>query len=280
MPKDTEEREDKPRFQIVDRRVLTEEDRKGTSADVTAQDVSAKNVSAKDVSAQDVSANAQSAPLIEVPGQARPQSQDRPKLEIVGGTGTAGESAIGSSSLREAPGQAVSAPSAQGDAADASETIASDMGDLEDEAPMSDEEVDQMRAQLEAEQFAALEQEVGRPLTEAEKDQVRQMMERQAQSMSKLEVAPILLQTISELPRYAAVHLGLIANPYTGLVARNDSEARLAIEAFEALYDTIKTKVDPRAASELNRVLTDLKANYTRVSGATIGPKAGPRIIR
>ena len=66
------------------------------------------------------------------------------------------------------------------------------------------------------------------------------MMEREAQSMTKLEVAPVLLKTITELPRYAAVHLGLIANPYTGLVARNDAEARLAIEAFEALYDTIK----------------------------------------
>ena len=263
MPKDTEQ-EDKPRFQIVDRRVLTEQDRKGTS---------------------DVAANSQASDsLIEVPGQAKPASEDRPKLEIVGGgnSESQGESALGSSSLDEQPGQAVSAPSARGDAADATETVPGDMGtdEGEDEAPMSDEEVDQMRAQLEAEQFAALEQEVGRPLTEAEKDQVRQMMERQAQSMSKLEVAPILLQTISELPRYAAVHLGLIANPYTGLVARNDGEARLAIEAFEALYDTIKTKVDPRAASELNRVLTDLKANYTRISGATIGPKAGPRIIR
>lgn len=255
MPKDQEERdENKPRFQIVDRRILTEEDRKGTSTDLPEPE---------------------SKPLIEVPGA----PTERPHLEIIGG---GGNSSVGSSSLEEAPGQAVSAPVAAGDAADATETVPAedDLGDIEDEAPMSDEEVDQMRAQLEAEQFAALEQEVGRPLTDAEKDQVRQMMERQAQSMSKLEVAPILLQTISELPRYAAVHLGLIANPYTGLVARNDSEARLAIEAFEALYDTLKTKIEPRAASELNRVLTDLKANYTRVSGATIGPKGGPRIIR
>ena len=274
MPKDTEDREDKPKFQIVDRRVLTEEDRKGT--------------------ATDLSANATpSSPLIEVPGQ-NSASSERPHLEIIGGgtpsgSASGGNSAIGSSALDEEPGQAVSAPSAYGDAADATETVPSEMdemgmglemADMEDEAPMTDEEVDQMRAQLEAEQFAALEQEVGRPLTEPEKDQVRQMMERQAQSMSKLEVAPVLLQTISELPRYAAVHLGLIANPYTGLVARNDAEARLAIEAFEAIYDTIKTRVDPRAASELSRVLTDLKANYTRISGATIGPKGGPRIIR
>ena len=264
MPKDTEEREEnKPRFQIVDRRVLTEEDRKGTSTDINA--------------------DAQTKPLIQVPGQANASNEERPKLEIIGGGNPhAGESAIGSSSLDEAPGHAVSAPSAALDAADATETVPADRGDMEmdDETPMTDAEVEQMRSQLEAEQFAALEQEIGRPLTDPEKDQVRQMMEREAQSMTRLEVAPILLKTVSELPRYAAVHLGLVANPYTGLVARNDAEAKLAIEAFEALFDTIKTRVDPRASSELSRVLADLKANYARVAGAPIAPKGGPRIIR
>ena len=273
MSKDNEERdEQKPRFQIVDRRVLTEEDRKGTSTDIPATD---------------------DKPLIQVPGQNQDSGQERPKLEIIGGgnpnSGShAGQSAIGSSSLSEQPGQAVSAPSASLDAADATETVPTSMqsgaGSAEefadDEMPMSDEEVEQMRSQLEAEQFAALEQEIGRPLTDAEKDQVRQMMEREAQSMTKLEVAPVLLKTITELPRYAAVHLGLVANPYTGLVARNDAEARLAIEAFEALYDTLKGRLDARTSGELERVLNDLKSNYARISGAPIAPKGGPRIIR
>ena len=265
MSKDNEERdEQKPRFQIVDRRVLTEEDRKGTSTDIPATSTDT--------------------PLIQVPGQANASSDEaRPKLEIIGGGNpNSGQSAVGSSSLEEQPGQAVSAPIAAGDAADATETVPAGEQQqmMEDEAPMTEEEVEQMRGQLEAEQFAALEQEIGRPLTDAEKDQVRQMMEREAQSMTKLEVAPILLKTITELPRYAAVHLGLVANPYTGLIARNDAEARLAIEAFEALYDTIKTRMDPRTIGELERVLNDLKANYARISGATIGPKGGPRIIR
>ena len=261
MPKDHEERdEQKPRFQIVDRRVLTEEDRKGTSTDVATPSES---------------------PLIQVPGQSSANAQERPKLEIIGGgNSNSGNSAIGSSSLQEQPGQAVSAPSAGVDAADATETVPTSIDEMDDETPMSDEEVEQMRSQLEAEQFAALEQEIGRSLTDAEKDQVRQMMEREAQSMTKLEVAPVLLKTITELPRYAAVHLGLVANPYTGLVARNDAEARLSIEAFEALYDTIKSRLDARTNGELERVLNDLKSNYTRISGATLAPKGGPRIIR
>ena len=266
MSKDNEEREEqKPRFQIVDRRVLTEADRKGTSTDLPATPADT--------------------PLIQVPGQANVSSDvERPKLEIIGGgNANAGVSAVGSSSLDEQPGQAVSAPSAAGDAADATETVPAAMptdGDMGDETPMTEAEVDQMRSELEAEQFAALEQEIGRPLTDAEKDQVRGMMEREAQSMTKLEVAPILLKTITELPRYAAVHLGLVANPYTGLVARNDAEARLSIEAFEALYDTVKTRLDARTNGELERVLNDLKSNYARISGAPIAPKGGPRIIR
>ena len=262
MLKDKEERdEQKPRFQIVDRRVLTEEDRKGTSPDIAA--------------------TPSDTPLIQVPGQANVSPDaERPKLEIIGGGNpNSGHSAVGSSSLDEAPGQAVSAPIAAGDAADATETVPADM-EMGDETPMTEAEVEQMRSELEAEQFAALEQEIGRPLTDPEKDQVRQMMEREAQSMTKLEVAPILLKTITELPRYAAVHLGLVANPYTGLIARNDAEARLSIEAFEALYDTIKTRMDARTTSELERVLNDLKSNYARISGAPIAPKGGPRIIR
>ncbi len=267
MSKDNEEREEqKPRFQIVDRRVLTEEDRKGTSTDIPA--------------------TPDNKPLIQVPGQANPASdEERPKLEIIGGGNpNSGHSALGSSSLEEQPGQAVSAPIAAGDAADATETVpaggAFSEEEMGDETPMTEAEVDEMRSQLEAEQFAALEQEIGRPLTDAERDQVRQMMEREAQSMTKLEVAPILLKTITELPRYAAVHMGLVANPYTGLIARNDAEARLSIEAFEALYDTIKTRMDPRTIGELERVLNDLKSNYARISGAPIAPKGGPRIIR
>lgn len=253
MPNDRDEREDKPRFQIIDNRLLSDDERKGT------------------------------APLIEVPGQPRPD-EERPKLEIIGGGSTSSSASAtttpagtGTSALHEEPGEAVSAPIAAGDAADATETLPAD---FDDEEPISEAEMAQLQAQLEAEQFATLEQEVGRPLTEAEKNQVRQMMARQTESMSRLDVSPLLLQTISELPRYAAVHLGLVANPYTGLIARNDAEARLAIEAFGAMYDVLKSRVDARVGGELSRVLNDLRSNYTRITGTPIGPTGGPRIIR
>jgi len=252
MANNQDERDDKPRFQIIDNRLLNDEERKGT-------------------------ASSSSTPLIQVPGQSAAQSES-PKIEIAG---------AGSSALRENPGEAVSAPIASGDESDATETIPTSGFEDDDEdldRELTEEEAEQLTAQMEAEQFAQLEQEVGRPLNDEEKDRVRQMMAQRAESMSRLEVAPILIQTVSELPRYAAVHLGLVANPYTGLIARNDAEARLAIDAFGALYETLKTRIDPRAGAELARVLNDLRSNYTRITGQNFQPASplitGPRIIR
>ena len=246
MANSQDERDDKPRFQIIDNRLLSDDERRGTAP--------------------------ASGSLIQVPGQAAPQQT--PNI-------------IGASSLHENPGEAVSAPIAAGDAADATETVPAADYEAEDDdldRELTEEEAEMLGAQMEAEQFAQLEQEVGRPLTDEEKTKVRQMMAQRAESMSRLEVAPILIQTASELPRYAAVHMGLVANPYTGLIARNDKEARLAIDAFGALYDTLKSRIDPRAGAELARVLQDLRANYTRITGqsftAPTGLITGPRIIR
>lgn len=217
MPNERDERENAPKFQIIDNRLLSDEERSGKSS-----------------------------------GESEEQQTERPKLEIIGG---------GASAPTEEPEL--------------------DEEEFDEEGELSEEEMEQMRSEMEAEQFAAIEEQVGRKLTEEEKVQVRAEMERQAQTMSRLEVTPILLQTIAELPRFAAVHLGLIANPYTRLIARNDTEARLAIDAFGALYDVLKTRVDARTGAELARVLNDLRSNYTRVTGINpTAPTDGPRIIR
>ncbi len=289
MPNDRDEREES-RFKIIDNRMLSDEERTGK-----LPSNSTKN---------------------------EEDSPETPKLEIIGG-----RSALGESSLHENAGEAVSAPSAFGDAADASETTTATA--LEDDAPMSEEEQfaaleaqfgrpltdgekaqvramnagtngsaeeneeaplspeeeSQMRAEIEQEQFAALEQQFGRPLAEEEKTQVRALMEQQRQSMMRLEVAPLLLQSVTEIPKFAAVHLGLVANPYTGIIARDDAEARLAIDAFGAMVDVLKTRLDARTGAELARVLNDLRTNYTRVTGISFAPSGGsiitgPRIIR
>lgn len=207
-----DEREDEPKIRIVDRRMLSDEERAGKGA---------------------------------------PTSQEKgnaPKLEIVGGH-TAHEEA----------------------------DIDEPEEDEGDELELSAEEEEQLRTEIEAEQFAQVEKQLGRPLTEQEKEKVRGEMERQARAMASLEIAPLLQRTIAELSQYAAVHLGLMPNPFTRLIARNDKEARVAIDAFAAIYEVMKPELDPASQREFNRVLNDLRVNYVSITGNQTG---GPsRII-
>jgi hypothetical protein len=201
-------------------------------------------------------------------GAAQEAETERPKLEIIGG-GAKNDSAP----KAEAEPQAGSTPAAQ------------DAHDLEEGDELSPAERDQMREQVENEQFAALEQQMGRPLTPQEKEQVREEMKKQAESISRLEVEPLLVQMMAEMSARAAVHLGLMPNPYTRLVARNDTQARLAIDAYGAVYEVIKNQLDDNTRREFERVLTDLRVNFSSITGTPAtnfpgsGGFGGPRII-
>jgi len=204
------------------------------------------------------------------------ENEDRPKIHVVDRRGISEEKhedepnsappkleVISGGTPKGTPTEEASAPAQQDD------------GDEE----ISEEEALQMQTEMEEQQFAAIEKQMGRPLTEKEKDSVRQEMQRQAETAMRLEVAPLLVQTMSELSGRAAVHLGLMPNPYTRLVARNDKEARIAIDAFAAMYDVIKFGLEGSLNKELARVLNDLKANYANITGKPIADPGGPRII-
>lgn len=196
-------------------------------------------------------------------GNVEEEAVERPKLEIIGG-GAKHEEAT-SEAEAEAPED--------------------EEYDLSDEDELTPEEQEQMRAEVEEQQFAALEQQMGRPLTAQEKDQVRQEMQRQAETMSRLEVPPVLVQMMAELSARAAVHLGLMPNPYTRLVARNDVQARLAIDSYGAVYEVVKNHLDAGTRAELERVLNDLRVNFSSITGTPVssfptgGGFGGPRII-
>lgn len=200
------------------------------------------------------------------------ENEDRPKIHVVDRRG------ISEEKQEEEPASAP--PKLEVISGGASKEAPSEPVQQEnEEEELTEEEARQMQAEMEEQQFAAIEQQMGRPLTEKEKDSVRQEMQRQAETAMRLEVAPLLVQTMSELSGRAAVHLGLMPNPYTKLVARNDKEARIAIDAFAAMYDLIKFGVEGSLNKELARVLNDLKANYANITGKPIADQGGPRII-
>jgi hypothetical protein len=199
-------------------------------------------------------------------GAAPETETERPKLEIIGGGGKSDD-----------------APKAEPQAGSTPDT--DDAHELSEEEELSPEEREQMREQVENEQFAALEQQMGRPLTAGEKEQVREEMKKQAEQISRLEVEPMLVQMMAEMSARAAVHLGLMPNPYTRLVARNDTQARLAIDSYGAIYEVIKNQLDENTRREFERVLTDLRVNFSSITGTPAtnfpgsGGFSGPRII-
>jgi hypothetical protein len=237
--RDEREDEDKPRIHIVDRRMLNEEERSGKGAVST-------------------------------------ESGDPPRLEIIGG---------GSRAQQPEPNEMPDAPSQDDEPSDEPALDPQQpmpMGDPGDDElpPMTAEEMEQMRQEMEAmesEQFAAIEQRMGRPLTEQEKESVRGEMARQAETATRLEIAPVLQQLMAELSARAAIHMGLMPNPYTRLIAKNDTEARLAIDAFGALLEVLKPQLDANSQREYARVLNDLRVNFVSITG---GSPSGPsRII-
>ncbi|HEX8833021.1 MAG TPA: DUF1844 domain-containing protein [Abditibacteriaceae bacterium] len=198
-------------------------------------------------------------------GKAAPAAEETtsapPRLEIVGGTSGANVADIASE-----------ADSADILNAGPVEAAGGDEEYDEGDAP-SAEEIAQMRAEVEQEQFAAIEERMGRPLTEQEKDSVRAEMDNQARSMSALEIAPMLQQFMAEMSARAAVHMGLMPNPYTRLIAKNDAEARLAIDSFAAVLEVAKPRLDATSQREYARVLNDLRVNFVSQTGLSMsGP--------
>jgi hypothetical protein len=68
-----------------------------------------------------------------------------------------------------------------------------------------------------------------------------------------------LLQTLSTI---SWIHLGLVPNPETQLIAKKLDEARKSIALFEMVYSQVKGEFPPEVNTEILRLLQDLKANY------------------
>jgi hypothetical protein len=226
-----EQENSEPKIRIVDRRMLSDDERAGKGADDAS-------------------------------------TSEPPKLEIIGGGTPKKEAAPEAQSGAQIP----EAPE---------EAFGLDEGDALTEA-----EADQMREQMEIEQFAELEKQMGRPLTSQEKESVRVEMARQAEAVTRLEVQPLIMQLMAEMSARAAVHMGLMPNPYTRLVARNDAQARLAIDTFGALYEVLKAQLEPEMKREFERVLNELRVNFVSITGTQLPPSggasggfSGPRII-
>lgn len=226
------------------------------------------------------------------------EREEEPKVTIIDRRMLSDDDRAGKAEPTPAPAPAPAAEaSAAPPAAEEEAPVSAELAGLEDdeefedaEEQMSPEELASMRAEVEAEQFAAIEARLGRSLTDTEKEQVRGEMEaqakEQARQMSTLEVTPMIQQFLAEISARAAIHMGLMPNPYTRLIAKNDAEARLAVDCFAAVFETLKPRLEPGIQKEYARVLNDLRVNFAQQTGLPaggfgggFGTPGGPKII-
>ena len=60
------------------------------------------------------------------------------------------------------------------------------------------------------------------------------------------------------------MYLGLIANPATGLITKDLIQAKLGIDFCVALYEQMKTEINPAVAKQVETMLADLQINYVQ----------------
>ena len=92
--------------------------------------------------------------------------------------------------------------------------------------------------------------------------------EKPAPDVYGVPVADLVRIFIGELHASAWMHMGLILNPATHQLAKDLPQARLAIDCIASLIDHLTPVVAKAERDELQRLLTDLRLNFVRQSGA------------
>ena len=81
-------------------------------------------------------------------------------------------------------------------------------------------------------------------------------------------VPDLLRVFISEMYARALVHMGLMVNPATNLLAKDLPQARLAIDCIGSLLEHLGPLAEEGERGELERMLADLRINFVRQSRA------------
>ena len=84
----------------------------------------------------------------------------------------------------------------------------------------------------------------------------------------KPEIAAVLAMGLNVIQSQVIVHMGLIADPATGLIMRDLAQAKTGIDIFTELVGIVKPMMPPQVATQLDGALSDLKINYVKQLGA------------
>jgi hypothetical protein len=89
--------------------------------------------------------------------------------------------------------------------------------------------------------------------------------ESQARTKEPLKVKDVILLLIVELSNRAWAYMGKVAHPETGEPTVDLEQARLAIDALEALFEASKGHMDEKEAKSVESTLSNLRVNFVSV---------------
>jgi len=79
-----------------------------------------------------------------------------------------------------------------------------------------------------------------------------------------IKIKEIALMTILSLESKAWAYLDLVAHPETQKHKKDQAEAKMAIDAIDALYRTIEADLDPNEKKDIQVRLTNLRLNFAK----------------
>lgn len=90
----------------------------------------------------------------------------------------------------------------------------------------------------------------------------------QAVPLGALPTGDLLVWFLGLLAAKAWEGMGLVPNPATNKVQKNLLDARMAIDAYAALFEAVRAHIEDQPRREMETVLTTLRLNFVEKSTA------------
>jgi len=101
-------------------------------------------------------------------------------------------------------------------------------------------------------------------LQDAKQEQAEPRNEEPPLLEEPIRVKDIVYMTILSLENKAWAYLDMVAHPETQKHKKDAHEARVAIDAIDALFKSIETDLDPSEKKDIQVRLTNLRLNFAK----------------
>ena len=86
--------------------------------------------------------------------------------------------------------------------------------------------------------------------------------------LGALAARDLLMWFLSLLAAKAWEGMGLVPNPATNKIGKDLADARIAIDAYGAIFDAVRAQLDEQPRREMETLLTTLRLNFVEKSTA------------